>query len=190
MIFPYLGYNWKYLFSQLLFHHIISQNCPRTPIRTSEMRDDRNSPFPTSAFPLSISKSSVLIQRWTFDVRCSLFRLPLPLPHSHRGVGISPYGPEAAFRIPNSPPSAFCSLLTDTRNLTPETLFLPSARSAPCPLRFALCAMLNPSPFRIPTSQFSFHNPIRLKFLMQRLARDTQAAGGFTLIAAAGFKGV
>ena len=42
--------------------------------------------------------------------------LILQLPHSHRGVGLCPYGPEAAFPIPNSDichlSSVLCHLLS------------------------------------------------------------------------------
>ena len=99
--------------------------------------------------------------------------------------------PTSAFPLPNSISYInLCFLSSDICLLTSVICHLFA-------MHHALSAMPSLSPFRLPhshfplpPSDFSFHCPIQLKLLVQCLAGYTQSAGGFTLIAAAGFKGV
>ncbi len=61
---------------------------------------------------------------FSFRLPHSAFRLPISalcflIPHSHRGVGAGPYGPEAAFPLPNSNfcplTSVFCPLTSSEK---------------------------------------------------------------------------
>ena len=68
-------------------------------------------------------------------------------PHSHRGVGVGPYGPEAAFPLPNS---QFKNLCSSPHALCPAP-HAPSSSPYAFSQRFIIYCFCLPPPLTAPT---------------------------------------